>query len=294
MAEISDEHLEPVPSTDHRTTADLDRDDAIETPAHILERIHSWQDFATRAQSFISEEGDDSFFAYTKFIFVDEDNSVYFGKLPYPEDEISLNQAKHCLRKIPPCEVYPPMPADFPIYQAHTNNRFQTVDIIRPMFTLYPGLSGTTELASRLFEEAKVLQLLRQNPHQNLPQFRGCVVKDGLIAGLATRKYRMTLQSALKYRERYDIVTKTAFLMCLRAAVEHLHSLGLAHNYINTDNVMINDQNQPVLVGLKLCKPLGSPLTGEGPHVVFVGRVDVSSKENDEYGLETIREWLEI
>jgi hypothetical protein len=78
---------------------------------------------AFRSFSHISESfglGDDSqpIFLRTSFIIVADDGTVCYGNLPIPKKEISLQQAKDCLKLVPLEDIYPLFPCDFTLAQS--------------------------------------------------------------------------------------------------------------------------------------------------------------------------------
>ncbi len=85
--------------------------------------------------------------------------------------------------------------------------------------------------------------------------------------------------------------------MCLegiQAGLAHVHSLGLAHNDLNPWNIMLDEQDRPVIIDMGSCKPLGEKLHEMGTPDWNDGFVEVSSKENDDIGLQKITEWLSL
>ncbi len=83
----------------------------------------------------------------------------------------------------------------------------------------------------------------------------------------------------------------------LKAGVNHLHALGLAHNDINPLNVMFSDSGEPVLLDFDTCQPLGTELSKGGGvgewEGIAVKQFKVSSIECDEAALEFVGKWLE-
>ena len=92
--------------------------------------------------------------------------------------------------------------------------------------TLYESANPASSLAMTthlLAHEVATLESLRHHPHPNIVEYRGCVVKDGLVEGIVFEGYPEQLS---------DVADKVDHAMVLRdigSAVEHLHSLVLVH-----------------------------------------------------------------
>jgi serine/threonine protein kinase len=116
-------------------------------------------------------------------------------------------------------------------------------------------------LAKVLLQEAEILELLRRHAHRNIARYHGCIVERERIDGLVLDRYPLTLRSRLKdlkigpsEREKFDIVR---CFEGIKAAVQHLHSLGLAHNDLTPDNVMVDKEDVPVVIDFGSCRPFG-------------------------------------
>lgn len=162
----------------------------------------------------------------------------------------------------------------------------------------HPALVGYDEgddfLSNALLQEAQIYEILRTNPHPNIAQYRGCVVRKGRITGLCLAKYDLTLADRLKDLKRpLDV---EGCLDGIRYGIQHLHSLGLIHNDVKPLNIMFNaDDNIPIIIDFDLCQPEGEELRGLGCGTI--GWSDPSrthaTTENDYYGLRMIREAME-
>jgi hypothetical protein len=80
----------------------------------------------------------------------------------------------------------------------------------------------------------------------------------------------------------------------IRAAVSHLHSLGLAHNNIIPDNIMMDQNDKPILIGFGSCVWSGHPV----PLPSIPGWCDeiraISAAEKDELELNRLEVWLKL
>ncbi|TAQ86248.1 hypothetical protein B7494_g5414 [Chlorociboria aeruginascens] len=82
------------------------------------------------------------------------------------------------------------------------------------------------------------------------------------------------------------------FVETLESAVDYLHSLGLAHNDINPDNIMIKD-GMPVLIDFGSAQPFGKRLQSLGTEGWYEELFFTSEKKHDTYSLWKLREWLQ-
>ena len=72
--------------------------------------------------------------------------------------------------------------------------------------------------------------------------------------------------------------------------IRHLHQLGLAHNYINPSNIMM-DGEKPVVIDFDSAKPIGQKLGDKvGTFEWELEGAEFSEPENDLYGLKNIQE----
>lgn len=74
--------------------------------------------------------------------------------------------------------------------------------------------------------------------------------------------------------------------------MDYLHSLGLAHNDINPDNIMVRD-GEPVLIDFGSCQPFGARLQSLGTRGWYDELFFTSEKKHDEFSMRKMREWLE-
>lgn len=143
-----------------------------------------------------------------------------------------------------------------------------------------------------LLKEARTCEILKANPHPNIVEYHGCIVKDGRIRGLCLTKYAQDLDQRVR-DGGVDGLDVEALLNELRSGIEHLHGLGLVHNDINPRNVMFADDGTPVIIDFDSCEKEGSvPACKAGTFGWDEGTSDVASRENDLLSLRKIEEWL--
>ncbi|KAK0437665.1 hypothetical protein EV421DRAFT_1907163 [Armillaria borealis] len=143
--------------------------------------------------------------------------------------------------------------------------------------------------------EARVCEILMKHPHRNVAQCYGYVEKDGLMAGLCFKRYGQALDDAVEkgviLRLRSDIESS---LDQVKKGIGHAHGLGLVHNDINPSNIMLDAHSTLVIIDFDSCRKAGeSMLDGKCGTFPFSNEETTSAIENDFYGIEKIREWME-
>ncbi|KAG6219138.1 hypothetical protein E4U26_007325 [Claviceps purpurea] len=107
------------------------------------------------------------------------------------------------------------------------------------------NLTEESIITKLILHEIEALELLRKHPHPNIVEYRGCVVTDGRISGLCLAKCKATLRERIEVGTPFD---KDLFLEGVERGVRHLHSLGIVHNDINPDNVMLDELDRPIII----------------------------------------------
>ncbi|KAK7428193.1 hypothetical protein QQZ08_005259 [Neonectria magnoliae] len=248
--------------------------------------------FTSVIESF--EEDDDSNikFTCTKFVLLDKDtHSVWAGSLEIPRTRVKIQQAMKCLHLVPEDQIYPAVSPDMSLTAASDYTPEEDSWLKRPDIALYSQFDDSTVLAEEFLEEIRVHQLIQKNPHPNLVEFRGCLEKNGRVVGVLLKRYAMTLSARVEGSKQTPF-DRTSCFEGIQAGVKHLHSLGLAHNDINPENVMLDDQDRPVIIDMASCKQFGEDLYQLGTPGWNDGYEEISSRVNDEIGLQKILKWL--
>ncbi|PNP73731.1 hypothetical protein FNYG_12921 [Fusarium nygamai] len=237
-----------------------------------------------------SSEGDDSgllTFSHTSIVAV-QNGEIYQGtskSRPKDIDEASIMKE---LSRVPRADIFPPCPWNF--------TRAPQIYIKLPDVSLYtPGAKN--DIPQLLLHEAKIYEILREHPHPNLGQSQGCVVaEDGRLEGLALLKYKTTLFERAHDVSSFDLGQREQCISIIKSALEHLHSLGLAHNDLSPFNIMVMDKGEPVLLDLDVCHPVGTELDKGGQVGDWQGISRAvykeSSTECDLKALEHLDMWL--
>eukprot|EP00168_Porphyra_purpurea_P017500 TRINITY_DN6080_c1_g1_i1.p1 TRINITY_DN6080_c1_g1~~TRINITY_DN6080_c1_g1_i1.p1 ORF type:complete len:331 (-),score=102.32 TRINITY_DN6080_c1_g1_i1:449-1441(-) len=133
--------------------------------------------------------------------------------------------------------------------------------------------------------EVRVFEMLFDKGHPNIVKFRGCVVEDGLIVGVALEKCAKDLWARLQEATAPLDVDKC--LAQVAGAIIHLHGLGYCHNDVKPDNIMFRADDTAVLIDFDSCLPTDEPLDkGKGTTVVWSDPTSTTScGKNDWLGL---------
>jgi serine/threonine protein kinase len=232
-------------------------------------------------------------FSHTVLLIVDPSTgAAYFGWLQVRKRNLSMEQARNSLRQIPNDEIYPPMPADWSALEMPVSEPEHYVK--RPRLASYRWAKGTSQLADRFLKEGRTLHLMRQDPHPNVAKLEGCLVGGGRILGLVLTRYPTTLQHRVQIQDGNPLDRVSCFRGIV-AGVRHFHSLGIAHNDVNPNNIMLDEGDRPVIVDFGGCMPFGEKLTESGTPGWNEGfDEDVSRANNDRIGLTKVGEWLGV
>jgi len=129
------------------------------------------------------EDGEDEFICSA--IVAMKDGIPFHGEMPCRKAHIDPDVIDACLEAIPPTDIYPEFPKDF---TEALPESISDTDYIKVADLRSYGLDRQG-VAKLVREEARVYEYLNKQPHQNIVKYRGCVVRDGLITGLALARY---------------------------------------------------------------------------------------------------------
>ncbi|KAJ5921351.1 hypothetical protein N7466_009677 [Penicillium verhagenii] len=239
-----------------------------------------------------NEDASDCFFSHTSIVaFYGE--TAYHGMSAARTTDLSKEPFLPFLKPLHPIpreDIYPKFSSRL--------TRAPEIYIRKPNLSLYSPDDGH-EIADLLFHEAEIYEILRRHPHPGLGRSLGCVVgDDGRITGLALVKYNgLSLFQRAHGPEFLGEEQRNRCIEGLKAAVQHLHDLGLAHNDINPSNVMFTDDGAPILLDFATCNPIGTKLikggqVGEFENGIAVAKYELSSADCDNAAIEHISAWL--
>ena len=161
----------------------------------------------------------------------------------------------------------------------------QNIFIKRPRFEVC-GENDPDWAKRVLLHEVSIME--RIPPHPNIITYLGCRINRGRITGIVFELLEKTLyQSPVVPPNKIN-----AFLSKLQSALDHIHSLGLAHNDISPYNIMVKD-GDPILIDFGACAPPGSRVDFAGTPGWCKESFFLSELEHDTFSMNKLRTWLE-
>ena len=135
-----------------------------------------------------------------------------------------------------------------------------------------------------LLHEAHMCEILRRHPHPNIASYLGCIRDEGLVTGLCFVRYKETLFERLSDSNRP--LNLRPSLEGVKNGLDHLHDLGLNHNDVNPANIMLDDEDVPVIIDFDSCQREGDLSFGTGTWGWTDGSMTgISERKNDDFGL---------
>jgi len=228
---------------------------------------------------------------YITFYLVAPDEVVYFGESSKKKRDITLGEYSAALKPVPDHELYPKVPECVQLTLAPQSLDESSAYIKRPWLNSYESTRGTDFVAKALLDETLIMESISQSPHPNIVGYYGCRVRRGRITAIVLERLETTL-TQYAWSPSFKDLDHVRFLEEIESAVEHLHSLGLAHNDINPDNIMVND-GRPAVIDFGSCQPFGKKLESLGTAGWYEEIFFTSEKKHDTYSLAKLREWFE-
>ncbi|CAG8080613.1 unnamed protein product [Penicillium salamii] len=251
------------------------------TPLKIVSADEVWKE---------DEDSGEIVFSHTAIVAF-HGETAYHGTTTARSTDLDQEALLKTLQPIPPEDIHPK-------FGSHLT-RAPEIHIKTPNLSLYSPDSGK-QIADLLLHEAEIYEILRKHPHPGLGRSLGCVVSDdGRITGLALVKYNgVGLFERAYDPESFGEEQRNRCIEGLKAAVQHLHDLGLAHNDLTPLNVMFTEDGDPVLLDFDTCHPIGTKLikggqVGDFENGVPVAKYESSSADCDNAGIEYISGWLQ-
>ncbi|RSL63297.1 hypothetical protein CEP53_004496 [Fusarium sp. AF-6] len=255
--------------------------------------VNGFKDFTRYSECSRFDEAGERISKCTSVMMVDPDNyAAWLGTVDAPNAQVELRQAAECLCRVPDKAIYPPVTPDMRSIAVSDYTPDEDTWLKRPLIHAYKKGGSSTRIADLFLDEIKAHQLVEEHPHRNLVKFKACLEKDGLVVGVLQKHYPMTLEFRVEAWSQppYDA---TAFYNDIEAGLEHLHSLGFAHNDLNPNNVMVDAEDRLIIIDLGAAMPLGQLLHQGGTAGWNHGFEEKSSVANDEIGLRQMKEYLQ-
>ncbi|KAI1313957.1 kinase-like domain-containing protein [Xylaria venustula] len=235
-------------------------------------------------------EDDDLKFDHTRLVLKSKNDEYFYATTPdrlNPNHKVDVSKLK--LIPIPMNDIWPPFAASFTQAPAPLSDNIHYVKT--PSLLLYGDAEeASRDIGAQILNEIVACEVLMKYPHPNVATYFGCIAKDGRVGGLCFTKYPRTLSERMRMPMPFDV---QRCQQGIREAVEHMHQHGLIHNDLNPTNIMIDDNDNPVIIDFDSCKPEGAELgLKAGTHGWTKDDSKYAVRENDLYALEKIDEFL--
>ncbi|KAH9900569.1 protein kinase-like domain-containing protein [Xylariomycetidae sp. FL2044] len=258
-------------------------------------QVTSWEELLWVSEEVDEDTGD---FQHTMFVAV-EDDMIYYGQLDKPKADISFQHATESLVRIADEQIFPRWPqGGLALTKAPEDLPPPGVFVKRPRLALYDVFlqhKVVHLLPEGLVEEAEAMEVLGSRPHPNIVGYHGCHVRRGYVTGLVLDRHPRDLTSYLK--SGHTIPDKEVFMESLESAIQHVHSLGWAHNDVNPTNVLVAEDGRPILIDFGSARKVGEKLsTSRGTKGWIDGEMKdytMSEMRHDTSALSKVRTWLE-
>jgi len=228
---------------------------------------------------------------YVTFYYITQDEHVYFGKSSKNKREISLEEYSAALEPVQDDELYPAVPMEMTLTIAPADLDDHTAFVKRPGLICYEEMKGTSYIPNTLLNETTIMETISKSPHPNIVKYHGCRVQRGRITSIIVERLEWTLTQYIS-KPAFQLLNQAQFVAALQLAVDYLHSLRLAHNDINPDNIMIKD-GLPILIDFGSCQPFGKPLQSLGTPGWCKETFFTSEQDHDAYSMDKLRTWLQ-
>lgn len=228
---------------------------------------------------------------YITFYIVNADEEVYFGQSFKNKREMTLAEYNDALEPIRDVEIYPEVPTGIELTIAPASLDDSSAFIKRPGLNDYEIMKGSNYIPRALLDETLIMEQISKSTHPKIIRYHGCRVRRGRITAILLERLDQTLTQYVS-TPNFQQLDKIKFSEALESAVDHLHSLGLAHNDINPDNIMVKD-GMPVLIDFGSSQPFGKRLQSLGTKGWYEELFFTSEKKHDTYSLNKLREWLQ-
>lgn len=209
--------------------------------------------------------------------------------------DINIAELDCPLSRIPAEDIWPSLTDDLTIAPQSITQDDRAFQKMRSLATYDPQTS-IAKPCDLLLHEAQICEILRKNPHENIASYLGCISEGGLIKGLCFVRYEESLLDRLQdlnnHRPR-PFLNVSQLLEGIKNGLDHLHSLGLNHNDVNPANIMLDQQDVPVIIDFDSCECEGGTPLGTGtPGWIDGPMITRSERKNDDFGLMQLRNTL--
>ncbi|KAF6799447.1 hypothetical protein CSOJ01_12509 [Colletotrichum sojae] len=226
---------------------------------------------------------------YITFYLVTTEGGLWFGQSIKGQRQMTLDDYREALELVPDEEIYPVIPTDTELTIA-PDDLDGSFHIKRLGLTCYETMEGPFVTKSVL-NETMIMEKISKTQHPNIVKYHGCQVRRGRITSIVLRKYDFTLSQYIR-EPGFQQLDKDKFVDALESTVGYIHSLGLAHNDINPDNIMMGEDGLPVLIDFGSCAPYGQTLQSLGTEGWYEKSFFTSEKDYGDFALGKMRTWI--
>lgn len=201
---------------------------------------------------------------YVTLYHITPNEEVWFGQSFTNKREMSFQEFSDVLEPIRDEEIFPVVPEGMKLTLAPDHLNDDNAFIKRPSLNSSESFKDTDYVWKSLLDETLVMEKISNPPHLNIIHYHGCRVRRGRITAIVVEKLDQTLAQYIEASGGYEPLDNESFVAALQSAVDHLHSLGLAHNDISPYSIMLKNVKQPVLIDFGSCAPEGARLSSCG------------------------------
>jgi serine/threonine protein kinase len=247
-------------------------------------------------QCFDLEDGQPKFI-YTA-VLLRHDGKLWRGRLRTrnPGTDCRMDEVDN-LKQIPEDALFPRVPPGSVIPPIQSSSFF-----LKKTNILSVTLGAS--LKRDILRELAVCDLIMKHPHPNIAIYHGCQSINGRVTGLYFEKYPRTLSEIVNPSNLNKSMLITAdrgitvdvaeqIISGIGSGLKHLKHLGLSHNDVHPGNVMVKDDNTPVIIDFDSCRHTGESMEGvKRTYGWYDPEVSTSQESNDLSALEEVRSWL--
>jgi len=236
-------------------------------------------------------------FAYTR-VLLRQDGIIFYARSR--NRHVGLEVSADELEDIEPIpyEAYrPPLPSSCAIAEDPGDCYIKQANLL--------SFGGNIDLASLVLQELATCEVIRKHPHPNIATYYGCQASGGRVTGLCFKRYPENLMAKInpgRLNKSTFILSedRTAarnaamrYLPGVEKGIRHLHALGIIHNDLNPANIMITEDDIPIIIDFDTSRAPGTAFDkAKRTYGWYDPGVRVSQKSNDLNALAELRVWL--
>lgn len=183
---------------------------------------------------------------WTCWYYVTSEEEVWFGESTKGKRDISVEEFNEGLEYVKDDELYPEIPKDMELRLAPEHLNEENSYVKRPGLAIYKDMKGSGYIPKNLLDETLMMEKISKLNHPNIVSYHGVRTKRGRITSIYLENLDKTLEQCFATPD-FEKLDKARFMKALRSAIDAVHGLGLAHNDLNPENIMVRE-GLPVLI----------------------------------------------